>query len=328
MTDSIQSCDNILKLDGSKEDNPDEELVPSLIYTGTRQRTLQVLEVLDRARGTPGNHLNPCNSLARRYHACTGELDKQDTILDFAQENVPILSCTLALGMGQNWKLVRQVVHIGRGDPSLICQMVGRCGRDGRPGLAILFVEPNRPKGKNSVADFTPGQKQSDEDRMDALAVTPVCLRIAFSMDNLNGYIPLDKKDPFYQAEVERERLNGFPLCMYSNCMENEATAVGPTVQYKRKYTTTRNGPVTKKQEQLRLAPLKQMLKNNFQVFFEATLRKGESAVPSDFFGKDELNAIVKYYGQIESDSDLRRIIKGEALAGQLTMLMNTIRKF
>ncbi|OAV92039.1 hypothetical protein PTTG_05180 [Puccinia triticina 1-1 BBBD Race 1] len=302
MTDSIQSCDDILKLHGPKEDNPDEEL-----------RTLQVLEALDRARGTPGNHLNPRNSLARRYHACTGELDKQDTILDFAQENVPILSCTLALGMGQNWKLVRQVVHIGRGDPSLICQMVGRCGCDGCAGLAILFVEPNRPKGKNSVADFTPGQKQSDEDRMDALAVTPVCLWIAFSMDNLSGYIPLDKKDPLYQAEVERERITGFP------------PSVGLTVQHKRKYTTTRNGPVTKKHERL---TLKQILTNDFQNFFEATLRKGERMIPSDLFGKDELKAIVDHYSQIESESDLRRIIKGEALTGQLTMLMSSIRRF
>ncbi|OAV93874.1 hypothetical protein PTTG_05012 [Puccinia triticina 1-1 BBBD Race 1] len=126
MTDSIQSCDDILKLYGPKEDNPDEELVPSLIYTGTRQRTLQVLEALDRARGTLGNHLNPCNSLACRYHACTGELDKQDTILDFAQENVPILSCTLALGMGWSDDAGMMVVL---GWPSYLSSQTAQKGR-------------------------------------------------------------------------------------------------------------------------------------------------------------------------------------------------------
>ena len=75
----------------------------------------------------------------------------------------------MALGLGQNWKRVRCVIHMGRGDPSTISQMMGRCGRDGRPGLAILFMEPNRKKGKNSVKQFEHGKKQlTDDDRMDA----------------------------------------------------------------------------------------------------------------------------------------------------------------
>jgi superfamily II DNA helicase RecQ len=186
MNHSLKSCLDILQIYGLKELVPDEDVVPALIYTGTRALTLTVLEVLDKARGTPnlGSNLAPYSTFARRYHACTGDLDKQDAINGFSKGKIPILACTLALGMGQNWKLVRQVVHMGRGDPSLICQMIGRCGQDGRPGLAIMFVEQNRPKGKNKVDEFTPGQIQSDEDRMDALAVTPVCLRIAFSIDN------------------------------------------------------------------------------------------------------------------------------------------------
>jgi superfamily II DNA helicase RecQ len=75
------------------------------------------------------------------------------------------------------------VVHMGRGDPANISQMIGRCGRDRQPGLAILFVEKNRKHGKNLVEQFP--SKPVNKDRMDALAVTPVCLRIAFSLDNL-----------------------------------------------------------------------------------------------------------------------------------------------
>ncbi|KAA1125780.1 hypothetical protein PGTUg99_019444 [Puccinia graminis f. sp. tritici] len=44
---------------------------------------------------------------------------------------------------------------------------------------------------------------------MDALAVTPVCLRIAFAIDNSLGYIPLSVDDPTYIKEMEREKLEG-----------------------------------------------------------------------------------------------------------------------
>ncbi|KNE93805.1 hypothetical protein PSTG_12809 [Puccinia striiformis f. sp. tritici PST-78] len=352
MTASIQSCEDLSKLYGPKDETPDDQLVPSLIYHGTRKRTLQGVEVLAKYRGTPRNHLDPRNTLARRYHACTGDLDKKDTIEDFSQGKVPILSCTLALGMGQNWSLVRQVVHIGRGDPSLVCQMVGRCGRDGRPGLAILFVEPNQPKGKNKPEDFTPGQIQSDEDRMDALAVTPVCLRIAFSMDNLNGYIPLDFNDPLYQAEVLREQQKGFPTCMCSNCMPHAATGLVqnmkrlnrsnftdyvlnlvpmtavPTIPEKRKYNMNTNGPVTNAHERARLEHLKQSLQDDFNIFFRQTVPRDGSLVPTDLFGDEEIQLIINYFGQIETEADIQRIIKGESMKGQAAHLMKTIKLF
>ena len=104
---------------------------------------------------------------------------------DFSRGIFPIISATMALGLGQNWKRVRSVIHMGRGDPASVCQMLGRCGRDGHHGLAIMFVEPNRKNGKNSITDFKNPEFQDDDDRMDALAITPVCLRISFSLDNL-----------------------------------------------------------------------------------------------------------------------------------------------
>jgi superfamily II DNA helicase RecQ len=114
-------------------------------------------------------------------------MDKEDTICGFEAADFPIISCTMALGHGQNWKRVRRVFHMGRGDPSCICQMMGRCGRDGKAGLAVLFMEPKRKFGINTLEGFTGPKvdKGLDDNRMDALAITPVCLRIAFSMDNL-----------------------------------------------------------------------------------------------------------------------------------------------
>ncbi|KAH9808577.1 hypothetical protein DFH28DRAFT_908620 [Melampsora americana] len=124
----------------------------------------------------------------------------------------------MALGLGQNWSRVRRVIHVGRGDPSCIEQMFGRCGRDGRPGLAILLVEENRRGGKNRIQDFVPNVPQSDDDRMDALGITEVCLRVAFCVDNWHGYIPLLNSDPIVISEKQRQASLGMPVCQCSNC--------------------------------------------------------------------------------------------------------------
>jgi superfamily II DNA helicase RecQ len=113
-------------------------------------------------------------------------MDKEDVISGFEHGDFPCISCTMALGLGQNWKCVRRVIHIGQGDPSCICQMIGRCGRDGRDGLAVLLVEPKRKFGLNTPEAIRKANKLSNNTRMDSLAITPVCLRIAFSVDNLS----------------------------------------------------------------------------------------------------------------------------------------------
>jgi superfamily II DNA helicase RecQ len=104
-----------------------------------------------------------------------GNIKKLQKTNRFAAGDFPVVSCTMALGLGQNWKRVQSVIHVGQGDPASICQMIGRCGR-GSPGLAILFVELNCRSGKNSVEEFTEPTHQTNDEHMDALAVTPVCL--------------------------------------------------------------------------------------------------------------------------------------------------------
>jgi hypothetical protein len=56
ITNSLSSCKDVAKLYPSADKTSDEQLVPSLIYSGTCHATLTVLEVLAAARGTPGNH--------------------------------------------------------------------------------------------------------------------------------------------------------------------------------------------------------------------------------------------------------------------------------
>lgn len=110
----------------------------------------------------------------------------KDQIADYAAGNFRVMSCTMALGMGQNWDCCWYVVVMGDGDPSSTLQMLGRAGRDRRPGLGLMFWEEKRAGGRNSVKEFDGLTLQTDNDRLDAdLRITPVCLRIAFKVDNM-----------------------------------------------------------------------------------------------------------------------------------------------
>lgn len=184
MKHSMKSCDDLLVFYPLKSDVPDHLLPPTLIYSTSQNNTWITLSVCNRARGTPRDRFNGRSTFGGRYHAATGEKDKIKRASDFAQGSFSLLCCTMALGLGQNWKRVRRVIHVGRGDPSCIEQMLGRCGRDGKLGLGILLVEDKRRNGKNKIEDFNNSMPQTDDDRMDALAITPVCLRIALCIDN------------------------------------------------------------------------------------------------------------------------------------------------
>jgi superfamily II DNA helicase RecQ len=152
--------------------------------------TLQVLKVIHEARGIPKGEDDATSSFACRYHSNSGKPDKNDIAKQFVGGDFPIISCTMALGLGANWKRVRSVVHLGRGDPSSIAQEIGRCGRDGKPGLAVIFVIPKRKNGNNMIESFDDVKLQSIDNRMDALAITPVCLCVVFSLENLSATLP------------------------------------------------------------------------------------------------------------------------------------------
>ena len=89
------------------DETSNKKLVTFLIYSGTCHATLKVLEVLAAAQGTPGNHKKAGSLFARGYHAFTGNLKKE-----FGKGKLPVILCNLALGMGQSWRSVLQVVHI------------------------------------------------------------------------------------------------------------------------------------------------------------------------------------------------------------------------
>ncbi|PLW24221.1 hypothetical protein PCASD_10484 [Puccinia coronata f. sp. avenae] len=310
----------------SVSDIPNEKVVPSLIYCNTRRRTGQVLEVLATARGTPKEASESRSLFARRYHSCTGDQDKQDVEKDFGEGVFPIVSCTMALGLGQNWTRVRSVVHMGRGDPSAICQMIGRCGRDGKPGLAILFVEKTRTNGKNATSQFKAGVEQSENDRMDALAVTPVCLRIAFAVDNLYGYIPLSSQDDAYQAEMAREKSQGFPNCRCSNCLPTKAALL-------MKRIGNVNIDVFDDVVLHDLHPDGPLIENRKSSPHQRSNEEPMTAEDTHIFGMEEIDSIIGKIAELEVEEDLRVVVGGHHFTGPgsdglVSQLLPVIQKF
>ncbi|KAA1089736.1 ATP-dependent DNA helicase sgs1 [Puccinia graminis f. sp. tritici] len=352
---SLATCSDLIDLFPCQSDVPDASVVPTLIYTGTRNRTMEVMKALDVARGTPGRSMRPNSNFVRRFHACTGEKDKVKVVQDYADGVFPAISCTMALGMGQNWSRVRRVIQMGRADPSSICQMIGRCGRDGRAGLAIILVEKTRKGGKNCVDDFDQSKTQGHNNRMDALAITPVCLRIAFSIDNMLGYIPLSVEDPSYIAERAREKAAGFDICHCSNCMPNRAEGLirninmmnvanmdefllkdWPVESIGRPKTTKRKNAgcdANGTQKKLKLSkPLQDLLSlqltTDFASLFDHIYTKPMLFTASDLFGEKEIQAIIKDFGKLDGISSIRKVIGGQMIPGQLEVLHNSILSF
>ncbi|KAH9816483.1 hypothetical protein DFH28DRAFT_1159692, partial [Melampsora americana] len=208
----------------------DKQIPPTLIYTNTRKKTMTALKILNEARGVTKGEYNPISTFARRFHSNTGPTDKTVAIADYAKGVYPVIACTLALGLGQNWTRVRQVIQMGRADAAAVSQIIGRCGRNGNPGLAVFYVEKHRTKGKNSVSDFKDLAKFSDDDLMDGLAVTPVCLRIAFTLSNLIGKIPMSEDEEIYVQEKARQA--GMCVCRCSNCEPEESKLLAANMKW------------------------------------------------------------------------------------------------
>ncbi|KAH9470239.1 hypothetical protein Pst134EA_007504 [Puccinia striiformis f. sp. tritici] len=261
----------------------------------------------------------------------------------------------MALGLGQNWSRVRSVIHMGRGDPAAICQMLGRCGRDGRPGVAIMFVEKSRIGGKNNINQIVDGIEQSDDDRMDALAITPVCLRIAFALDTKLGYIPMSVADPGYQREKAREESKGFTQCRCSNCMPMEADTfienmrMMTTDNVDRMITTDLNayisGAVVPKRKTLKprvarpstkraLADpedLRLYKKQMRDVVDQLHLRNhGEHAffTSEQLFQDDKIDIIAHNADRLVNVKQLGVLIGGEMIRGQLDAIMELTENF
>ncbi|POW07743.1 hypothetical protein PSHT_09823 [Puccinia striiformis] len=349
----LKSCDDLLRIFAPHSKVPADEAVPMIIYSSTRNLTFQVMKVVNEARHTKKHEYDPLDGFIRRYHSVTGK-DKEENMEDYTAGKFPVMSATMALGLGQNLKRVRCVIHMGRGDPASIVQMIGRCGRDGNPGLALLFMERIRKKGKNRVADFDPGENQDEDDRMDAMAVTPMCLRVAVNMDNRHGYIPLEADDRNYVAERAREEKVGFESCKCSTCYPGEAkqllnviqqmttinfkpmlenpTAISntPSIVTLTRKKNTAKAPSTCNLSATQAVHLVTHLVDSFNQYFTELMCHSDKFIPEEFFSVADAQQLVASLDQVcpgdETDGQhLDKVMGGPFFPGQVAMLTRSI---
>ncbi|KNE89507.1 hypothetical protein PSTG_17036 [Puccinia striiformis f. sp. tritici PST-78] len=331
MESLLGSCNDLKRIFGPRDLIPDNQIPATLMYCPTRNLTWQALKVIHEAWEIRGGHHDPASTFARRFHLTTGELDKSDIIDGFEDHQFPAIACTMALGLGQNWKRVQRVVHLGRGDPSSICQMIGRCGRgEDNPGLGIMLVETNRRKGKNVVSDFpnhkafASGYIPSDDDRMDALAITPVCLRIAFSIDNTLGYVPLSNANP----TLKFLNFENFE----DNIINRQLTFTVPVMPPLPKVTKPRSC-ITKKTGKKSLdGELENLAVSLVKVFSEyhtAQITSSHSKFKAGkHFGIFDARRMALAYHNGFSSEEMEKVIGGEAIDGQMRCLETELEAY
>ncbi|EGG11820.1 uncharacterized protein MELLADRAFT_88872 [Melampsora larici-populina 98AG31] len=249
-------------------------------------------------------------------------------------------------------------------DPSTITQMVGRAGRSGNHGLGIMFVEPNRPSGKNKISEFEEGKEMGDDERMDALAITPVCLRVALSIDNLAfrfGYIPLSVDDSRYKEEIARQQAAWMPNCTCSNCepegavqlinafrktsksdlshlistpvldLSNPLESTLPYLWYPPKLVVSTIKPlICKKDDPIRLkedfVELAVSLVGHFEILYRKSPLKNCGVAPDVLFNREHAWLIVKNYKLILDGLCLRKLLGSQAVPGIFQMINTCIQ--
>ncbi|WP_416149677.1 RecQ family ATP-dependent DNA helicase [Salipaludibacillus sp. HK11] len=103
---------------------------PTIVYSGTRKRAVYYAAML-RKKGM---------QKVAFYH---GGMDKEDRLLiqqQFIRDELDVICCTNAFGMGINKPNVRSVIHLNL--PSSVeqyVQEIGRAGRDNNQSLALII---------------------------------------------------------------------------------------------------------------------------------------------------------------------------------------------
>ncbi|OAV96375.1 hypothetical protein PTTG_04047 [Puccinia triticina 1-1 BBBD Race 1] len=76
----LKSCNDLLQLYGPCSWIPDNEIIPTLIYSNTCNLTMQASKVVHKARRIPGGHGDANSTFARRFHACLGDFTLDEVI--------------------------------------------------------------------------------------------------------------------------------------------------------------------------------------------------------------------------------------------------------
>lgn len=109
--------------------------VPTLIYFSSRQATEDISALLSQKLA---------NRRIAFYHGGMDTVDRVSIQQQFMNDQLDIICCTSAFGMGINKNNIRLIIHYHM--PSQIesfIQEVGRAGRDGESSVSILLYEKN-----------------------------------------------------------------------------------------------------------------------------------------------------------------------------------------
>ncbi|KNE98160.1 hypothetical protein PSTG_08624 [Puccinia striiformis f. sp. tritici PST-78] len=217
-----------------------------------------------------------------------------------------------------------------------------------------MLMEKTRRGGKNSIDQFTRGAVQTDLDRMDALAITTLCLRVAFSVDNLFGYVPLWADDPVYINERAREEEVDMPMCRCSNCdpaaaevlvesllwanIENFDDIMTDSFTRHQTYNISSKCPSKasalrkqkfNKEDAEELDDFAMILVTDLNHYYDTEVAPGGrhrlTLLPSFLFGKEECDTILASLEHINKIEDMRGVIGGECFTGQYEWLFKWI---
>ncbi|WNF37992.1 ATP-dependent DNA helicase RecQ [Bacillaceae bacterium IKA-2] len=128
---------------------------PGLIYASTRKWTEKLATVL-KSKGV--------NNVSY-YH---GGMENEDRLLiqqQFINDELSLICCTSAFGMGINKANIRYVIHFHAPlQMESYLQEIGRCGRDGKESIAItLYNEDESPLQVSLLTKDLPNEKQLNE---------------------------------------------------------------------------------------------------------------------------------------------------------------------
>ncbi len=119
--------------------------VPTLIYFSSRQKTEEIAAFL--SENVPSHRI-------AFYHGGMDQLDRVTIQQQFMNDQLDVICCTSAFGMGINKHNIRLVIHYHFPlQTESFVQEVGRAGRDGISSVSLLLYAPDDAQIPNSIIE-------------------------------------------------------------------------------------------------------------------------------------------------------------------------------
>ncbi|WP_280768268.1 RecQ family ATP-dependent DNA helicase [Salipaludibacillus daqingensis] len=221
---------------------------PTVVYTGTRKGTVYYANLLQKE-----GFLH-----VAFYH---GGMTKEDRLLiqqQFIRDEVDVICCTNAFGMGINKPNIRSVIHLNL--PSSIeqyVQEIGRAGRDQEQSLALLInSEEDRFLPISFIENEFPNETWLDHmlsgERIDGLAVEEV--RQLYQIDETQWKMLM-----FYLEKENVIKKGYFDFKGRTNTV---------LAKIKKHFTRRQNDKITQLNRMNNLLHSKECIRNNISYYF------------------------------------------------------------